>query len=101
MTRSFNSPDPLRRGTRSPLRIAPRTPAVSSDSGEERGDRGAGVPKRREGGQYYGPHGITGMRGYPVPVRSNDASRDEAVARELWEVSEELTGVHYDLSAAG
>lgn len=53
-----------------------------------------------EGGQYYGPHGLGEMRGFPVPVSSNDASRDEAVARRLWDVSEALTGVEYDLSTA-
>jgi len=35
------------------------------------------------------------MRGYPVKEKSSDASYDEATARSLWLVSEELTGVHY------
>jgi NAD(P)-dependent dehydrogenase (short-subunit alcohol dehydrogenase family) len=48
-----------------------------------------------EGGQYFGPSGFLEQRGHPVVVQSNSASHDEAVARQLWQVSEELTGVYY------
>lgn len=48
------------------------------------------------GGEYIGPLG--GMRGYPGIVRSNARSHDEAVAQQLWNVSEQLTGVHYSIS---
>jgi NAD(P)-dependent dehydrogenase (short-subunit alcohol dehydrogenase family) len=47
------------------------------------------------GGQYYGPGGFMEQRGYPVVVSSSDASHDRDVARQLWEVSEELTGVTF------
>jgi NAD(P)-dependent dehydrogenase (short-subunit alcohol dehydrogenase family) len=47
------------------------------------------------GGQYFGPSGFLEQKGHPVVVQSNSASHDEAVARQLWEVSEELTGVRY------
>ena len=50
-----------------------------------------------EGGQYIGPDGIAEQRGYPEPVGSSGAARDEAAARRLWEVSEELTGVSFEL----
>jgi NAD(P)-dependent dehydrogenase (short-subunit alcohol dehydrogenase family) len=57
----------------------------------------AAVDSKVTGGQYFGPGGaFMEMRGYPVVVQSNGASHDEAVARQLWEVSEELTGVHYE-----
>ena len=46
-----------------------------------------------EGGMYIGPDGPGEHRGYPKIVRPNSAARDEATARRLWEVSEELTGV--------
>ncbi|MGP4057038.1 SDR family NAD(P)-dependent oxidoreductase [Mycobacterium sp. 4D054] len=49
------------------------------------------------GGQYYGPSGIRELVGHPVLVSSNAISRDEDVQRRLWTVSEELTGVRYDL----
>jgi NAD(P)-dependent dehydrogenase (short-subunit alcohol dehydrogenase family) len=48
-------------------------------------------------GTYVGPLGIQQLRGYPGPVGSTKASRDEAVAAKLWDVSEELTGVKYSL----
>lgn len=53
-----------------------------------------------QGGQYYGPDGLGGTRGYPTLVRSTKASYDEDTARRLWGVSEELTGVRFDFSAA-
>jgi NAD(P)-dependent dehydrogenase (short-subunit alcohol dehydrogenase family) len=49
-----------------------------------------------QGGDYIGPDGFREMRGYPTKVSSNEASRDQAAARRLWAVSEELTGVRYN-----
>lgn len=49
-----------------------------------------------KGGEYYGPGGIMEMRGYPKKVGSTKESKDEKIAKKLWEVSEELTGVKYD-----
>ena len=47
------------------------------------------------GGDYYGPGGFQGMRGYPQKERSSDRSYDQDLAAQLWTVSEELTGVQY------
>lgn len=47
------------------------------------------------GGDYYGPDGFFEMRGYPVKVRSNARSHDQAVAEKLWKISEEMIGVEY------
>jgi len=47
------------------------------------------------GGRYYGPDRLFGMRGHPTSVPFLKAARDLAVARRLWEVSEELTGVTF------
>ena len=47
------------------------------------------------GGQYYGPGGIFGARGYPKLAHSSRQSRDTAIQRRLWTVSEELTGVTF------
>jgi NAD(P)-dependent dehydrogenase (short-subunit alcohol dehydrogenase family) len=47
------------------------------------------------GGQYYGPGGFLGLRGYPKLAASSRRSRDESVQRRLWAVSEELTGVTF------
>src|SRR6185503_13106194 len=53
-----------------------------------------------EGGMFIGPDGIAEQRGHPQPVTSNGAARDEAVAARLWTVSEELTGVSFELPVA-
>ena len=45
------------------------------------------------GGQYFGPDGLGGTRGYPKVVPSSDQSHDTDLQRRLWAVSEELTGV--------
>jgi NAD(P)-dependent dehydrogenase (short-subunit alcohol dehydrogenase family) len=50
-----------------------------------------------EGGQYIGPDGIGEYRGYPTRVKVKPEGRDPEVGRRLWSVSEELTGVTYDL----
>ena len=47
------------------------------------------------GGDYIGPKSMGEMRGSPVKVRSNGASRDEAVAARLWSLSEAMTGVPF------
>lgn len=53
-----------------------------------------------EGGEYVGPGGFMNMRGSPEFQRSSGRSRDESAARRLWDVSEELTGVSFDLVPA-
>src|ERR1700722_18040021 len=47
------------------------------------------------GGQYYGPGGLFGARGYPKLAKSSRQSHDTAIQRRLWTVSEELTGVTF------
>jgi NAD(P)-dependent dehydrogenase (short-subunit alcohol dehydrogenase family) len=47
------------------------------------------------GGDYYGPSGRGEFTGPPRRVTSSGRSRDEAVARRLWAVSEQLSGVTY------
>jgi NAD(P)-dependent dehydrogenase (short-subunit alcohol dehydrogenase family) len=51
------------------------------------------------GGDYIGPDGWLEASGHPTHVSTSDAARDVAVARRLWAVSEDATGVAYDLSA--
>ncbi|WP_330252033.1 oxidoreductase [Nocardia sp. NBC_00565] len=48
-----------------------------------------------EPGAFYGPGGWQGMRGYPERCDSSAASKNEEVARGLWELSEKLTGVTF------
>jgi len=47
-------------------------------------------------GDYFGPSGFIEMRGYPKKVESNELSQNEEIAQELWDVSEDLTGVSYN-----
>lgn len=47
------------------------------------------------GGAFVGPDGLLEQRGHPKLVSARRAAHDEAVARRLWEVSEQLTGVRY------
>jgi NAD(P)-dependent dehydrogenase (short-subunit alcohol dehydrogenase family) len=50
-----------------------------------------------KGASYVGPDGFLEQRGNPKLVGSSSAARHEETARRLWEVSEELTGVRYEL----
>ena len=52
----------------------------------------AAVEPKVRGADYIGPRGFAEMYGYPGLVRSSRRSQDPAVARRLWEVSEDLTG---------
>ncbi|MEF8839760.1 MAG: oxidoreductase [Haloarculaceae archaeon] len=49
------------------------------------------------GGDYIGPGGLMNMRGAPERQDSSDRSADEDLAARLWDVSEDLTGVTFDL----
>lgn len=52
-----------------------------------------------EGGRFYGPGGFGELRGYPTEVQPVAAARDEGTARRLWDVSEQLTGVSWNMQA--
>ena len=47
------------------------------------------------GGDYFGPTGFNEFKGKPGKVSSTDLSKDEDVAKRLWEKSEELVGLKY------
>jgi NAD(P)-dependent dehydrogenase (short-subunit alcohol dehydrogenase family) len=44
---------------------------------------------------YYGPNGFYELKGTVAPAKIFPQAMDEAVARKLWEVSEQLTGVEW------
>ncbi len=46
---------------------------------------------------YYGPGGFLEIKGYPIKVNSNPLSKDKQIAKKLWDVSEKLTGIKYNL----
>jgi NAD(P)-dependent dehydrogenase (short-subunit alcohol dehydrogenase family) len=55
----------------------------------------AAVAADVHGGDYIGPDGMAEMWGHPVHVGRSAAAQDAAAASRLWEVSEQLTNVHY------
>ena len=50
-----------------------------------------------QGGQYYGPDKPHERSGFPVVVSSSPDSHDKETARRLWERSEELTSVRFNI----
>ncbi len=48
-----------------------------------------------EGGDFIGPKGLYGFYGWPSKSIPKETARDDAVAKRLWEISAELTGVSY------
>jgi NAD(P)-dependent dehydrogenase (short-subunit alcohol dehydrogenase family) len=55
----------------------------------------AAVDPAAESGRFYGPDGLGELRGHPTEVQPAASARVEETARQLWEVSEELTGVTF------
>ena len=55
----------------------------------------AAVDPDVNGADYFGPDGRRQRKGYPVKVRSNEASHNSYDASKLWEISEQLTGIKY------
>jgi NAD(P)-dependent dehydrogenase (short-subunit alcohol dehydrogenase family) len=51
------------------------------------------------GDSFAGPGGFMEQRGAPKLVGRSDAAKDSDVARRLWDVSEQLTGVRFPLGA--
>jgi NAD(P)-dependent dehydrogenase (short-subunit alcohol dehydrogenase family) len=51
-------------------------------------------------GQYIGPAHLAGLSGPPRVARPSRRARDRRAAAELWETSEELTGVRFPVGAA-
>jgi NAD(P)-dependent dehydrogenase (short-subunit alcohol dehydrogenase family) len=66
--------------------------AQSADDGARPILYAATMPDVR-GGDYWGPDGLGEMRGYPKRVGAAKRARDETVARRLWDLAGQLTGV--------
>jgi NAD(P)-dependent dehydrogenase (short-subunit alcohol dehydrogenase family) len=52
------------------------------------------------GNSYVGPDGFMEQRGHPKLVGRNAAAQDAEVAKRLWTLSEQLTGVKFGLAEA-
>jgi len=55
----------------------------------------AAVSPDAEGGKLYGPDKDGGYRGYPAEAVITPNALDEAVAKQLWSMAEEATGVYF------
>ena len=55
----------------------------------------AATAPEAQGGAYIGPDGFNGFKGSPTVEKPRPQALDEATAKRLWTVSEELTGVVY------
>jgi NAD(P)-dependent dehydrogenase (short-subunit alcohol dehydrogenase family) len=51
-----------------------------------------------ESGQLIGPDARNEGKGYPTVVEPLEPARDREVAKRLWDASEELTGIRFDLA---
>jgi NAD(P)-dependent dehydrogenase (short-subunit alcohol dehydrogenase family) len=60
----------------------------------------AATSPQAEGGGYYGPNGLSELKGPPAPAWIMPQARDKAGAARLWALSQQLTGVSFE-SAAG
>jgi NAD(P)-dependent dehydrogenase (short-subunit alcohol dehydrogenase family) len=49
------------------------------------------------GADFFGPDGYRALRGYPTRVPPSTHASDPDRAARLWQVSEELTGIRFDL----
>jgi NAD(P)-dependent dehydrogenase (short-subunit alcohol dehydrogenase family) len=56
----------------------------------------AATAAQAQGGVYYGPDGRAELSGFPAKARVPAPALDEAACRRLWEISEALTGVHFE-----
>jgi NAD(P)-dependent dehydrogenase (short-subunit alcohol dehydrogenase family) len=59
----------------------------------------AAVAPEVHGADYIGPDGFAEQHGHPKKVGRSAAARDATSAKKLWDVSEQLTDVHYEALA--
>jgi NAD(P)-dependent dehydrogenase (short-subunit alcohol dehydrogenase family) len=60
----------------------------------------AATEPKAESGTYIGPDGIGEFRGHPHVCTPSGAARNEETAARLWDVSEDLVGLKFELPAA-
>ncbi len=55
----------------------------------------ASLDNNVQGGDYFGPTGFADMKGKPGKVKAKPHAYDKAIAKELFNVAEKLTGFNY------
>jgi NAD(P)-dependent dehydrogenase (short-subunit alcohol dehydrogenase family) len=88
---------------RSESRLADRVMAISNRLFAQTDEAGArpilfAVSQDLPGASYVGPDGLFEQRGYPTLVGRTSAASDVEMAKRLWALSEELTGVEFPRS---
>lgn len=58
----------------------------------------AAVDPTATNGSYWGPSGFYELNGPPGPAKLSKKAKDEPTAAKLWELSERLTGLRYELT---
>ena len=81
------------------MAVGNRLMAQSAEAGA-RSELFAATDPGVQGGTFIGPDGLGQNRGHPKVVRPVGRAEDPDDARRLWELSEELTGVRFDLPPA-
>jgi NAD(P)-dependent dehydrogenase (short-subunit alcohol dehydrogenase family) len=56
----------------------------------------AATSQQAKGGGYYGPNGLSELKGSPAPARISLQAKDAAAAARLWDISGQLTRVSFD-----
>ena len=93
-TNLFTSPDGM--GANPVVRTAGGAVGTLVFSGPDRGAEAVlHAATVAEPGSYTGPAWFGGVRGPVGPAQPSATASDEALARDLWERSEELTGVRF------
>ena len=57
----------------------------------------AAIDETAQSGNFFGPDGWQEWRGYPKKVESNKLSHEKSIAAKLWDISENLTGIKFNL----
>ncbi len=78
------------------MSVGNRLMAQSAEAGA-RSELFAATDPDVRGGSFIGPDGLGQNRGHPKVGRPVGRAEDPGDARRLWELSEELTGVRFDL----
>ncbi len=88
------TPDALARFGKAMMVWGNRYVAQTADRGALPSLMAATMPGVKNG-DYFGPTALFGLRGDPGPAAKPGRAKDREVARKLWALSEQMTGVSY------
>lgn len=71
------------------------TPLVPTADAAARAPVLAACGDNVQGGDYYGPRGLFEIGGKPGKAKLNPQCRDEQAAKQLWQISETMSGVRF------